>query len=515
MDAKKKKDKLTPSRNVNADILIPKYVFIISVISLLLFGLVMVFSASNVEAINNSESPYSYIMKQALYCGLGIALAISIWRFVPYKAMNNNFILWFLFGLLLLAMFATLIGGTDILGARRWIYIGGISFQPSEFVKIVVVLIIAKYFSDYRHGAISTYKCVCVVGGVSIGMLGFIYLAQSDLGSTIICAVGILAALWISDLPKSIFIGICIVCVLAGIFIIAGTGWRSNRLVFLDPYNDGANGYGAGYQLIRSYYAFAEGGLFGVGLGNSYEKFQYLPEAETDFIFSIVGEELGLIGSVVVVLLFVALIVSGLIMALHSKSMFSASIIASFTIMIGFQAFLNIFCVIGFSPTTGKPLPFISSGGSSVIASLLMVGLILQASENNSLPDKYEKRREAFKASSVFKGRIQETISSKNNNESKAGKARLNKQPQKNLVRTARPSYASKLISQKNINTKQRSKSATTNNKKKRPSTNSYAYRRSKSVPSFKARSSSLSKPGAGRASVAKQNVKPYRKRRK
>ncbi len=196
------------------------------------------------------------------------------------------------------------------------------------------------------------------------------------------------------------------ICVFVGFFAIATTGYRSNRMVFLDPYNDGANGFGAGYQLIRSYYAFAEGGFFGVGLGNSYEKYQYLPEAETDFIFAIIGEELGLFGCICLLVLFAVFICSGLIIALRSKSRFAGSVSGAFVTMIGFQVMLNIFCVIGFFPITGKPLPFISSGGSSVVACLVMVGFVLAGSEADALPDKYEKRRSKFSIgipSEIFK----------------------------------------------------------------------------------------------------------------
>ena len=144
-------------------------------------------------------------------------------------------------------------------------------------------------------------------------------------------------------------------------------------MIFLDPYKDS---YGAGYQLIRSFYAFGEGGFGGVGLGNSFEKYQYLPEAETDFIFSIIGEELGFVGCIITIAAFCTFIVSGLFIVIRSENRFAASVSASFVVMIGFQAFLNMLRVIGFAPTTGKPLPFISSGGSSVVATLIMFGLV-------------------------------------------------------------------------------------------------------------------------------------------
>ncbi|MDO5329429.1 MAG: putative peptidoglycan glycosyltransferase FtsW [Coriobacteriia bacterium] len=382
------------AKSTNADILAPRLVLIITTLALVLFGLVMVFSASSVEAINNNESPFSYLIKQTGFCIIGLVGAILIWRKLPISFWRSKYVwvvAFILFGLMLL----TLIMGADILGARRWIYIGGMSLQPSEFAKIILVLLVGKLYFDKIDGYLDTKQFIYRLAPVLMVSGALILLAQSDLGTTIICSIGILSVFWLAGAPKKVLIAALILMCCLGIVFIFGTGYRTNRLVFLDPYNDGADGYGAGYQTIRSRYAFAEGGLFGVGLGNSYEKFQYLPEAETDFIFAVIGEELGLIGSLVVVALFVVFLISGLKVAKNCASGFGASISGAFVIMIVFQAFLNILCVIGFAPTTGKPLPFISSGGSSLIATLLMVGFILAASEE--LP-KFERKRSKIKA---------------------------------------------------------------------------------------------------------------------
>lgn len=192
---------------------------------------------------------------------------------------------------------------------------------------------------------------------------------------------------------------------LLGIFaVLFGSSYRLDRFVFLDPFNDGQNGYGAGYQIIRSQYAFSQGGIFGHGLGSSYEKFQYLPEAETDYIFAVIGEELGMIGCLFVVALFVIFLFSGLYVARTSGSLFGAEISSAFVIMIVAQAFLNILCTLGMFPTTGKPLPFLSYGGSSLLAALCMVGFILAASEEAALPDEFEKKRATFRIIQAVKG---------------------------------------------------------------------------------------------------------------
>lgn len=393
-------EKLKPAKKVSADILMPRLIFIISVIALILFGLVMVFSASNAEALNNNDSPYSYLIKQGLFCIVGLIGAFILWRIIPFSVWRSN-ITWIVFGVLFVFMLATLFAGRDALGARRWIYIGSMSFQPSEFAKISLVLLVAKLCSDFYAGKITGPR-FAVTGLLSVLiMIIFICVGQSDLGTTIICVIGVIAVLWIAHAPK-ILIGAIVAFVF--LFALAAVGfssYRSSRFAFLDPYNDGAGGYGAGYQIIRSYYALAEGGLAGLGLGNSFEKFQYLPEAETDFIFSIIGEELGLIGATFVLVLFLIFLISGLYISLNSKTRFGASVSGALVVMIVFQAVLNIACVVGFFPTTGKPLPFISSGGSSLMASLVMVGLILAASEDDSKPDLYERRRDQFKAVGV------------------------------------------------------------------------------------------------------------------
>ena len=275
-------------------------------------------------------------------------------------------------------------------------------------------------------------------------------------------------------------------------------------MIFLNPYDDGAEGYGAGYQLIRSFYAFAEGGFFGVGLGNSYEKYQYLPEAETDFIFSIIGEELGMFGCMIVVALFAALIVSGLLIVARSNSRFNASVSGAFVIMIGFQAFLNIFCVIGFAPTTGKPLPFISAGGSSIIATLVMVGFILAGSENDALPDKYERRRKNFKVSAAGgRGRIESSAdeSLKKELSKKPSRPKQSKRPSSY---TRKSTSATRVKDPSFLDSRERRKSASKSNAPRRSGT-SYAYRRNKPAPSFKPQKSAIKREPGTRSSTRRK----------
>ena len=173
-----------------------------------------------------------------------------------------------------------------------------------------------------------------------------------------------------------------------------GSGYRSNRFVYLDPWNDGEGGLGSGYNIIRSYFALAEGGLFGVGIGNSHEKYQYLFASDSDFIFAVLGEEMGLVGALAVIGLFLLFLFASLKISSGAPDSLGSMIAGGCAIMLVFQAFLNIGCAIGVFPTTGKPLPFISSGGTSVISSLLIVGLILSV-QHASAPDRsFDKARD-------------------------------------------------------------------------------------------------------------------------
>ena len=279
-------------------------------------------------------------------------------------------------------------------GAKRWLGVGDFTIQPSEFAKVALLLLMAKIIAGMRAGdmekkAAIVQTLVCVI----VPAL-FLYKTQSDLGTTAIIAVGVLAVLWFGDVQARYVLGILAVGVVFVVYSIVGTDYRSGRMVYLDPWDDGRDGYGSGYNIIRSYYAIAEGGIFGVGLGNSHEKYQYLFASESDFIYAIIGEELGLLGALAVIALFLALLVAGLRIAQGAPDDLGRMIAGGCTIMLVFQAFLNIGCVIGVFPTTGKPLPFVSAGGSSMMSSMIMVGLILSVSKAAEGQADYERRRD-------------------------------------------------------------------------------------------------------------------------
>ena len=380
------------ARGVPADIMMPRILLVVATILLVLIGLVMVFSASTIEAISQGDGMFSYVGKQALFVVVGGVIAFALAKFIPYHVWQGGPWFWIGWGAAMLMLLAVPIVGTEILGAKRWIFIGGMSIQPTEFAKIALVVAAAGILHRYREEMKSGRDTLVAAALLVVLPLGFLYVTQSDMGSAIVILMGAFAVMWVGEVPLRWIVPLFLVIVVVGVG--GMVGYRADRIsVWLDPWNDGYGGYGTGYQMIRSFYAFAEGGLFGVGLGNSREKFLYLPEAETDFIFSVIGEELGLIGALSVIALFLVVLFAGLRIAHHAPDAFGTAMAGGLTVMLVGQAFLNMACATGIFPTTGKPLPFISSGGSSVLASLFIVGLIMSVSVGSNVLTPYERRR--------------------------------------------------------------------------------------------------------------------------
>ena len=401
-------------QGIPAYIMGPRLVLMLSVLALTLLGFVMIYSTSSVIALASASAdavatvdPMADTLSQIKFAVAGIVIALVVWKFVPYSIWRGNLVwaVWLLaFVLLVATMFSG--AGEDEWGAQRWLVLGPASLQPSEFAKIALVLVAARLFDDFREGALSVPQFFVMVFLLVLAPVLVILGPQSDLGTAMICVVGILAVMWLGEVPARTMLIVVGVVVALGLVGILGTEYRRERLmVFLNPWNDGEGGYGNGYQLIHSLYALAGGGLFGVGLGNSHEKFLYLFSSESDFIFAIIGEELGLIGAMVVVALFVVFLYGGYCIAKDASTNYGMLIAGALTTMLVAQAFINILCVIGFFPITGKPLPFISSGGSSLISSLLIVGIILSVSFTSEPAETpYQERREKLHVVSSVDG---------------------------------------------------------------------------------------------------------------
>lgn len=387
-----------------SDIGFMRTLFILLVVGMLLFGCVMIYSASAPSAVAEGSHPAVYLLDQLKFALIGIVAAVGAW-FIPYRVWLGRAAnaVWFLgMALVVLTMFSG--AGGDTWGAQRWLVLGPISLQSSEFMKIAIAIVAAKIMSEYHSGILEFKEAI----GKAFVLVGFpmllILQTQSDLGTTMIIFAAVIVVMWLGEVPTPIIVGLIVAA--AGLAVLATvfSSYRSSRFLYLDPWNDGKGGYGAGYQIIHSYYAFSQGGLFGVGIGNSTEKYLYLPESETDFIYSVIGEELGMFGALAVLVAFIVLGYAGLRIAYAAEDDFGCMLAGSLTVMLVVQAFLNMGSAAGLLPTTGKPLPFISSGGSSLIATFIMVGLVLSVSQGStsfSLPfgrgkkgDVYEQRRD-------------------------------------------------------------------------------------------------------------------------
>ena len=245
----------------------------------------------------------------------------------------------------------------------------------------------AKVAEEQRRGAPAP-RSMWAALAVRVGLpLVAMLVAQSDLGTTMVCLVGVAAALWLGGVPARHVLAFGVACFTLGAVAVIASPYRLERfLVTADPWADGEGGLGSGYQLIHSLYAIASGGVSGVGIGGSGEKLGSLPEADTDFVFAIIGEECGLLGTAGVILLYLAFLWAGMRVSSRAEAPFAATLSGALAVTIVFQAFLNIASVIGAFPMTGKPLPFVSYGGTSLIVSLAMAGIIASACVPSARP---------------------------------------------------------------------------------------------------------------------------------
>jgi cell division protein FtsW len=350
------------------------------------FGLIMVYSASSVLSVEQTGSSWSIVTRQGLWLVIGVGVAVVASR-IPLEVWRDRLIEPMLvLAVLPLAWIAAdvvlrRVAGielplvAEVNGASRWLAVGPVQFQPSELAKPALVLWLARVLSDRRRdlGSWHGLKPVLLVAGMVMALV----IAGDDLGTTMLVGVVLLVMLWMAGAP------VRTVGALGGSFVLVAfgvirflQGFRASRITaFLNP-EDPMVRAGAGMQLYQSQIGLASGGLFGSGPGYSRAKWGFLPEAHTDFILSVIGEEFGLVGSLVVVGLFLAVMGAGCAIALRSRTMFGRLVAFGITTWLGFQALINIGVTVGTLPTKGITLPFVSYGGSSMFASLVAVGLL-------------------------------------------------------------------------------------------------------------------------------------------
>ncbi len=339
-------------------------------VAFVLFGLVMVYSATSASAALGNGNPTGYLERQGLYALVGAVLAVVAAR-SDFRRLRN-----LAPTLVMAALFlclAVLVVGERINGARRWIGAGALTIQPSELAKLALVVWTAAYLA--RKPAPQTLKELARPIGALVGLFCLLVIVEPDLGTVIAIVVMVGAMLLVSGtrLP-TLATGYGIVFALAAIATWAAPYRRARLLIFLDPWKDPL---GAGLQNVQALISLGSGGVFGRGLGQGIEKIHYLPEAHTDMIFAVVGEELGLVGVTVLIVGYCAFAYAGVRLALACKDPFGKRLAAGITALITGQAAINIAAVVGLAPLTGIPLPFVSYGGSSLVVTLACVGILL------------------------------------------------------------------------------------------------------------------------------------------
>lgn len=343
--------------------------FLINVFFLILFGVIMVFSASYMYAKENMGSSYFFLTKQLVFIGAGIGLALIFSRLKILYLYKQAYKINAFFGFLVTL---TLVPGLSVVikGSRRWLNLGFMNLQPGEFLKYSLMLAAIRYFENFN--SYNPKQRVLYLSGLVYPLA--IFVIQPDFGTFFISAMIIGFIAFLSSFPRKYFYSTLVLGFIGAFGILISAPYRVKRiLTFLDPWKDPR---GTGFQIIQSFLAFANGSFFGQGLGNSNEKLFYLPEAYNDFIFSVVGEELGFLGVLATAIMFVGFIFIGFKMAISLRSRVGSIMVSTVIFTIGFQAFMNMGVVLGVLPTKGLNLPFISYGGSSMVANLAALGLI-------------------------------------------------------------------------------------------------------------------------------------------
>lgn len=356
---------------------------------LVVAGLVMVLSASSVSASTRFGDPFRYFQRQAVYALVGVG-ALALTSRIRYRAWRRLCVP--MLGITVALLLAVLHPGAGVAayGSSRWLSFGPVTIQPSELAKLALVAFAATVLArkwgrldQVGHLAIPLLPVLLVVGGL--------VMLQPDLGTTVILAGSIFVMLFAAGVRLRYLAVSALAGIVIGFGLIFSADYRRVRfLSFLDPWGDATN---TGYQLVQSLIALGSGGWWGVGLGASRQKWLYVPNAHTDFIFSILGEELGLIGEATVLLAFATLVLAGVRVAARAPDVFGRLLAAGITGWFGLQTLVNLGAVTGLLPITGVPLPFLSYGGSALVVSLAAVGVLWSIARAGADPRTVAVRR--------------------------------------------------------------------------------------------------------------------------
>lgn len=354
----------------------PDLILLLATLLLATIGTVMIYSASSIIAMDKHHNGQFFLEKQLLFLALGLA-GMALSTRIPYYNLRKLAWPGIIFSASLLVLIMVPHMGIKAGGAVRWLNLGVFSFQVSEMVKISLIIFLASYLTQ-NTGHVREFKKgmllpLCVTGA----LIGLIIL-QPDFGTSVILAAIVFLMIYLAGGRIIHLAGIVALFLPAALWMLLHKSYRLTRLTaFLDPWKDPQ---GSGFQIIQSMISFGSGGLFGVGIGNSMQKLFYLPEPHTDFILSVIAEESGLLGVSSILLLYIIMILRGFRIALKAPDRFGNLLAAGLTMLIALEAFINIAGVMGIVPLKGLALPFLSYGGTSLIMSLALVGILLNIS---------------------------------------------------------------------------------------------------------------------------------------
>ena len=336
----------------------------------------MIYSASYIWAEYKFNDPFKFVKHQGLFFIIGIIMMLITSK-IPYRVYFEKANTLLLISIILLILVIIPGIGTVRNGSRSWFGIGSFGIQPSEFAKLTLIIFTSKYLTKNEKNLKYIKKGVLPILGIVILVFGLIML-QPDFGTGMIILVSIIGLLFVSGVDFKFFIRLGLIGLIGIVLLIAIAPYRLERILsFLNPWSDPL---GSGFQIIQSLYAIGPGGLFGQGFMNSRQKHFYLPEPQTDFIFSIISEEFGFLGILIVAALFTIIIFKGFKIAQNSGDKFAKFLAFGITFGLAFQAILNLMVVVGLIPVTGVTLPFLSYGGSSLLITLISMGVLLNIS---------------------------------------------------------------------------------------------------------------------------------------
>jgi cell division protein FtsW len=364
-------DKLSAPVNIEYD-----HVIMIVPLLMLTLGLIMVFSSSGVLAYDRYNDPYYFLKKQAIYAAMGLGLMLVV-RKIPYQIYERWVYLILLVSLITLILVLIPGLGMRIRSASRWLKLGPIVIQPSEFAKLAIIIFLA-YSLTQKQEKMKAFSIGFLPHIVVSGIFILLIEKEPDFGTAIVLAGIVFMLLFVGGTRLThIFLTVLALSPLVA-YVIMKNKMRMDRMtVFLDPWKYAQD---SGYQLKHSLLAIGSGGFWGVGIGKSKEKLFYLPDSHTDFIFSILSEELGFIGVLIVMGLFAVLVYRGITLSLRARDLFGSYLALGLITLIGLQAALNIGVVSGLFPTKGMSLPFFSYGGSSLLVNMIAIGILLNIS---------------------------------------------------------------------------------------------------------------------------------------